>query len=141
MDDPIVERLVAESESKIADIGSQIEHLQSLLTKEYNKLAELKYSTIPIHVLPMEILSEIFSISIVPIRPDGVLSDNHDVSLYLSHVCRYWRQVALGTPRLWTQLYIPILECPTAAYIDGIKTWLGRSMQLPLSIKISAGVC
>ena len=90
----------------------------------------------PINNLPIELLSYIFSLSTYPIlttgsrgfppgptrtkeeeeeekeedgyRPPTITTESVQVPLVLSSVNRLWRQVALGTPHLWSSLCITV---------------------------------
>ncbi|TFK50603.1 hypothetical protein OE88DRAFT_1661108 [Heliocybe sulcata] len=82
--------------------------------------------------LPPEVLAEIFAAYIcahgqpeVPIR---LSSGPHQpyAWLVITHVCHHWRTVALGTPSLWTEVYLTQPEC--------VQMMLTRSKQVPLSI-------
>ena len=82
-------------------------------------------SSNPINNLPVELLSFIFSLSTYPsvggfpghiteegeeedYRPPTITTESVQVPLVLSSVCRLWRQVALGTPYLWSNLCITV---------------------------------
>ena len=81
----------------------------------------------PINNLPIELLSYIFSLSTYPsstttggfpgpeeeeeeeyYRPPTITTESVQVPLVLSSVSRLWRQVALGTPQLWSSLCITV---------------------------------
>ena len=74
----------------------------------------------PINNLPIELLSYIFSLSTYPTtggfpgpteeeyRPPTITTESVQVPLVLSSVSRLWRQVALGTPQLWSSLCITV---------------------------------
>ncbi|KAH7885048.1 hypothetical protein F5I97DRAFT_1928465 [Phlebopus sp. FC_14] len=51
----------------------------------------------------------------------------------VSHVCRHWRNVALSTPSLWTQINVLCIERPP---FERVSTLLERSKSLPLDIRI-----
>jgi len=55
--------------------------------------------------MPPEILAKIF-LSCLPHKPIDHEQPNVKISpMNLCHTCYYWRNVALGTPRLWNSLY------------------------------------
>jgi len=55
--------------------------------------------------VPREILAQIF-LSCLPRRPiDHKQPDLKISPMTLCHICSYWRNVALGTPRLWNSLH------------------------------------
>ena len=74
----------------------------------------------PINKLPIELLAYIFSLSTYPTtggfpgpteeeyRPPTITTESVQVPLILSSVSRLWRQVALGTPHLWSSLCITV---------------------------------
>lgn len=74
----------------------------------------------PINNLPVELLSCIFCFSTYPATgelsgpnteeyaPPTITTESVQVPLLLSSVSRHWRQVALGTPSLWSSLCITI---------------------------------
>ncbi|KAF7357435.1 hypothetical protein MSAN_01339500 [Mycena sanguinolenta] len=96
----------------------------------------------PICTLPVELLAHIFVLRLT-IR-ESVFKDSLYVrdTFRLSHVCRYWRQIANGTPQLWTgpiQVDFTRRSHPEKEniYVAGLQAWLARSE--PLSIPISIG--
>ncbi|KAK7042656.1 F-box domain-containing protein [Favolaschia claudopus] len=84
--------------------------------------------------LPNEILSPIFLLAVG--QPQH-WHDGSDPSITtspttLSHICRRWRQVSLGTGSLWTQI---VLTYPTSnEQLTCALTWLSRSTTYPLDI-------
>ncbi|KAK7036177.1 F-box domain-containing protein [Favolaschia claudopus] len=84
--------------------------------------------------LPNEILSTIF---LLAIEQPQHCHDDLDPSLTtspttLSHICRRWRQVSLGTGSLWTHI---VLTYPTSnEQLTRALTWLSRSKSYPLDI-------
>jgi len=84
----------------------------------------------PISSLPFEVLSSIFeagrhlSASATSLCPFEVL---------VSHVTKYWRDVALNTPRLWTRLR---LHCGRASTINKANIYLLRSNDLLLDLHL-----
>ncbi|TFK71277.1 hypothetical protein BDN72DRAFT_837871 [Pluteus cervinus] len=94
-------------------------------------LKALQTSIAPISRLPAEVLSQIMDWSYR-------LSKNpHRTRLYLTWVCRYWRDVALGDPQLWrkTQNYPEEIEDPTQASIF-VQECFARSRSLDLEISL-----
>lgn len=72
--------------------------------------------------LPAEILSMIFMT--YPRLPDGAL--NNKMLIRISHVCRYWRSIALSTQYLWTHVDF--------RYGSEVIT---RSQTLPIHLRIA----
>ncbi|KAJ6546802.1 hypothetical protein B0H19DRAFT_1074806 [Mycena capillaripes] len=82
----------------------------------------------PIRRLPPEILQTIF-IESMGLEPDVVP--------VVGQVCRYWREVATGTPRLWSDISIGRTRFVfTQRYRELASLFLERSVNGPLSISI-----
>ncbi|KAJ6455385.1 hypothetical protein C8R45DRAFT_592248 [Mycena sanguinolenta] len=133
-----IERLIEESESNIISPESQINTPIELRDRERAYVAELRNLIFPITKLPVELVAEIFHLTI---RGD----DRHVWdALGISQVCSYWRQIAHSTPRLWTgpmEVYIRQGRGSDGeqAYVDGLKTWLQRSAPLSVPITLLLG--
>ncbi|EPS98416.1 hypothetical protein FOMPIDRAFT_1094423, partial [Fomitopsis schrenkii] len=90
------------------------------LRKTFNTLA-------PIAVLPPETLCAIFSHATDIASRDA---SNKAAACYsmisISHVCKHWREVALGCPILWSTLHFDAMppQC--------IAEFLRRSQEVPL---------
>ena len=67
---------------------------------------ELRNHIIPIHRFPSEVLAHIFSISKVIDPPRRY----HLGWIRTSHVCRYWREVTIEHPKLWTKISLDLGE-------------------------------
>ncbi|KAJ7257086.1 hypothetical protein C8J57DRAFT_1235361 [Mycena rebaudengoi] len=115
-------------EDSLAAAHRERESLQS-------QLDDYKY---PILSLPVDITLEIF-IHFLPSYPlrsplTGSLSPE-----ILGQVCREWREVALGTPRLWRAIEIELrldFDLLVDAQLSILDTWLARSKNCPLSVSI-----
>lgn len=93
----------------------------------------------PVHNLPAEILSDIFlHVCEFPLdaAPDQYpLAAHRYISpIDLSHVCQYWRNVALSRRHLWTFIFVSVAH---EHHIDRIDAFLERSKECPLDISIS----
>ncbi|KAH8091699.1 hypothetical protein BXZ70DRAFT_476761 [Cristinia sonorae] len=87
----------------------------------------------PISRLPVEVLADIFRWCL----PDTatVFTPRRRLSwISVTHVCRYWRDVALQTPTLWTAIPVGQGSVPFA------KEFLARSRRSPLRIYITVNV-
>ncbi|KAG8822701.1 hypothetical protein FRC17_009489 [Serendipita sp. 399] len=130
-----------------------------------NALAKLYSHLAPIRTLPTEILAEIFQLAAAeeeaiskevhgqPLRLDFHWNNFNEHRLIprgllvqekLSHVCSYWRDVALSIPTLWHKLTFsvftsdpdePLIEENTGT-IQRMGLWLERTKQAPLHITI-----
>ncbi|KAK7048004.1 F-box domain-containing protein [Favolaschia claudopus] len=121
--------------SKIASLESQIDALIALRDHERDTIQVLRHITSPIRSLPVELLSEIFDLTIRD-QTHIMIKD----TFRISQVCSDWRHVAHNTARLWTRpLQVsPWRRSPKSerAYIAGLNTWLARSGTLPISLKL-----
>ncbi|KAJ6451582.1 hypothetical protein C8R45DRAFT_1041721 [Mycena sanguinolenta] len=86
----------------------------------------------PIRTLAVELLAEIFDLAI---QDRTHIEDTYRVS----HVCSDWRQIAHGTPRLWTRP-LQVDVCRKGVLVqDGLRIWLARSAPLPVSLLLAKG--
>ncbi|KAJ7251154.1 hypothetical protein B0H12DRAFT_1324134 [Mycena haematopus] len=120
-----VERFIEESELKIASLESRISALVKLCDRERACVAALRHLISPIHTLPVELLAEIFDLTIL---------NSHYVQVTLV------KNVAHRTPRLWTRpIQIDLQPSRSGdrnqVYVDGLKAWLVRSA--PLTVPVS----
>jgi len=81
--------------------------------------------TDPASYLPSELVQEIFTQA-------GPASYSHDPPLSL--VSRKWRSLALGTPKLWSMIYIRSVGW--FATPRRLHTWLSRTFEHPLEIHL-----
>ncbi|KAJ7866342.1 hypothetical protein B0H13DRAFT_2561468 [Mycena leptocephala] len=130
--------------ARVADLEAQISHLEhslSALREEKNlaqeRLDSYKY---PVLTFPSVIVSEIF-IHFLPGYPLLPLLTGFLSPTLLTHICCRWREIALGTPTLWSAI--------TSSYNDGIPLkqkahlfdlWLKRSRFCLLSLQIGGGM-
>ncbi|KAJ7726512.1 hypothetical protein B0H16DRAFT_265517 [Mycena metata] len=128
--------LIKASEDKIARIDSQIKDLERLRDRERRIVARLRAAIAPVHKLPAELLVEIFRYKCDSEYTATWRSVIKKVQV-LSHVCVYWRRVAINTPRLWTNtLSIELGKATTDAYAARLKEWLNRSAPLPIGVHL-----
>ncbi|KAH7871959.1 uncharacterized protein C8R40DRAFT_1174034 [Lentinula edodes] len=93
----------------------------------------LTRSPSPIYSLPCEMLSLIFTeYCLMSISPNKKPSPQS----VLTQVCSTWRQVAHGTPRLWSRFQALLGDNGFEVHGDAMTTWLGRSGEVPLEIAI-----
>lgn len=115
------DELVRAARRKIdGDIDKLERTIQSLRTKR-NELS-------PTSVLPPEILSRIFVLA----RDWSVRVEFNNPASWIcvGHVCRHWREVALGCPSLWS---VPVFNRPNLA-----QEMLQRSKTAALTIRSTA---
>ncbi|KAJ7615847.1 hypothetical protein FB45DRAFT_234518 [Roridomyces roridus] len=136
-------------EAEAASLTQQINRLQSQLDELSAKRDSL-HQFIDAHLalvspfrrLPEDLVREIF-VACLPSKENATLRAS-DAPMLLCHITRYWRNLALSTPRLWTSLHI---FCPPAMVDstmvqrinDTADAWLSRSGSLPLSLSLVQG--
>ncbi|TFY60171.1 hypothetical protein EVG20_g7520, partial [Dentipellis fragilis] len=87
-------------------------------------------ATRPACRLPTEILSMIFlhlHVDYATLEMRSRYRPTHHMLLNLTHVCRYWRSVALGYARLWTSIPVVDYSC--------IVAFAARSKNMPVSAR------
>ncbi|KAJ7127705.1 hypothetical protein C8R44DRAFT_910890 [Mycena epipterygia] len=88
----------------------------------------------PVLTFPNEIISEIFLESLDSSKRS--LSDPSS-PLFLGHICRKWREIALSTPSLWTDIGLYLGNVAAhESQLRLLETWLRRSRECPLSISL-----
>ncbi|KAJ7458618.1 hypothetical protein FB451DRAFT_1508047 [Mycena latifolia] len=98
-------------------------------------VASLKTALSPIRRIPPEILAEIFLLcrnsSLRDV--DYSVADPRHAPTVLTHVSSRWREVCMGSPRLWDHLHLQTHTAPPVALLQSI---LARTSTLPLSVNI-----
>ncbi|KAJ7162935.1 hypothetical protein C8R46DRAFT_1221736 [Mycena filopes] len=128
--------LIQASEANIARIESQIRDLERLRDRERGILTRLRSAIAPVHKLPAELLVEVFRYTC----DDPTFDHPSTIKKVqaLTHVCAYWRRVAITTPQLWTHFPpIQLAKTPRDAFLAGLKEWLKRSAALPIDIYLA----
>ena len=129
-------------------IISTQKHFPKLVQYTALEMSVLRHKAVLSHLraFPPELLAEIFTFAVLP-RPfheELTSVPIEDPPYFISHavaqVCSYWREVALSTPQLWTD--IPIIDeaCTVNEYSDFIflvDAFLERSKSLPINVYIS----
>ncbi|KDQ51344.1 hypothetical protein JAAARDRAFT_532423 [Jaapia argillacea MUCL 33604] len=107
-------------------IAQEQEHL-----KQVAILRSARNSFNPIHRLPIEVVLEIFSIVAETWYPRTVEDVRPSVCwLALTHVCHYWRELALNTPTLWTTIDVDLRD------LRWTRAFLERSQNTSLDLRI-----
>lgn len=97
--------------------------------------------------LPPEIASHIFTLflpndvdnSYSISYPTGLLPTTAITPLRLGAVCQAWREIAWSTPALWSSISIDMFATNKAT-AEIVREWLRRSGELPLYIRLYAGL-
>ncbi|KAF7362753.1 hypothetical protein MVEN_00624800 [Mycena venus] len=77
--------------------------------------------------LPFEIVSKFLVFALPYVEPD----DFGETPWYLGHICRYWRDVALASPSLWSDI---VIMRPNKYPTEKFQTQLTRSSNSPLKV-------
>ncbi|CAE6471089.1 unnamed protein product [Rhizoctonia solani] len=101
-------------------------------------------TTVPINRLPQEVLTRVFHI-VVDDQPE-ILDATHapfQISLSfpkhpeaLSHVCFEWRQTALASHSLWTQIDLVLHHPLGPGFLSRAKAHVERAGRLPLDVRM-----
>ncbi|KAF9513664.1 hypothetical protein BS47DRAFT_1343891, partial [Hydnum rufescens UP504] len=107
--------------ANVRDVASRIRSIQTNLER---RNALTKNADTPIHLLPPDVLGDIFM--------TAVWSERSFV-VKISHVCSYWRAVALQHTRLWAH----IKARAGNSFLNGaVREWIRRSGDGPLDIML-----
>ncbi|KAJ7046491.1 hypothetical protein C8F04DRAFT_1064459 [Mycena alexandri] len=150
--DADIRRLIAESELELASLESEIAELKlrfveceaplasSSLFEQRDReritAAVLRHLVAPVRSLPVELLAEIFSLTIRDKERLYSARYKHFQDAYrVSHVCSEWQQITLCTPQLWTGTVAVTVE--VGADAEGLRAWLARSDPLPVPVVLA----
>ncbi|KAI0304274.1 hypothetical protein B0F90DRAFT_1704155 [Multifurca ochricompacta] len=112
-------------DTSIPDLREALSSLESKMASLISERERLEEA--PIQRLPSELLASIFTI--------GVLGSEEEDTLMLSNimlVCRYWADVAMNTPVLWSRVVVS-----NHVSLDKAKRRLSRSKSVPLHVDIN----
>ncbi|KAJ7163115.1 hypothetical protein C8R46DRAFT_1102540 [Mycena filopes] len=147
-----IQQFLEESRSKISELESQISELEPHFAKsQFTSFVErrnrescvadvLRYLSSSIQSLPVELLVEVFALTICKERDPQSGRSTHFRDAYLvSHVCSDWRQAAEGAPSLWTgpvdvDFRRSVWSEDSDVEVQGYRTWLARSA--PMSFPV-----
>ncbi|KAF7972273.1 hypothetical protein HWV62_18606 [Athelia sp. TMB] len=115
-------------------LDSEIEHVETILKRlRYNRsalqhLSDRHHNVLnPTRRLPVEILGEIF------VQLQEMLGGR---SITPTQICRHWREVAIGTSRLWNCIKVSHHSGRQARDTEMVTLWLQRSGGQPLNIML-----
>ncbi|KAG8791149.1 hypothetical protein FRC12_010029 [Ceratobasidium sp. 428] len=102
------------------------------------KLLNMSTTRVPVHKLPIETLSYIFSIVAAssPCRPADNQRDN---LLDIPQVCVRWNRVAVDTPSLWSHIDINLSYFSVATALERARLWLNRCHNMPIHLHLDDG--
>lgn len=117
---PLLREALNMLESKMASLMSERDELES-------NLAQAVRLQSPIQRLPCEILSSIFVVGVFQAEDEDPLM----VST-LMLVCRYWAELAIGTPQLWSNIVFSAHDS-----LEKARRKLQRSRACPIDVSIN----
>ncbi|THU92104.1 hypothetical protein K435DRAFT_967817 [Dendrothele bispora CBS 962.96] len=142
---------VADAEKDLADYDTEIVRLETTISALKHKrthleryLANCRSLLSPIRRLPLEILTLVFLyLCREPIKEFGI--SDFDIALPafdLSQVCAIWREVALNTPAIWSNVLFDLkkrfcFQQKINLSHSLIRLCLERSSQVPLNLTLS----
>ncbi|KAF9049327.1 hypothetical protein BDZ89DRAFT_978266 [Hymenopellis radicata] len=134
---------LARLELEITRVSTLLQHLVSQRDDTRTCINSHLAILTPIRRLPVEILQEIFG-HCLPAKQSCAASQ---APLVLTRVCVLWRQVAIGTPRLWDTLVMRLPSRPSFIGDDTVVStrsrlrlmalWLERSKAVPFTLLLS----
>ena len=122
-----------EIDSSISRLDAQIKDHQRRRHALCDHRQMLATLLAPVRRLAPELLGEIFRFCLP--------QDYHEEGAYKavmlpSHVCKYWRDVALSTPTLWTNIVLRITNKTFESQAALVTTWFSRTGSLSLSFTL-----
>src|ERR1700729_4648142 len=102
-EETLIRRSYWETDSSISRLVVQINNLLLQHRALCNRRQMLATLLSPVRRLPPELLGEIFRYCL---PHDYHEKGAHNAVMLPSHVCKHWRDVALSTPPLWTNILL-----------------------------------
>lgn len=136
-----IRSLIASYEAEHTMLTCGISELTSKRDQITSELTKWRQVLCPIRRIPSELLAEIFSYFMAPLKDakytwelNGRPRDN---PLVLTHVCAVWRRVAFETSRLWTHLKLVFIGVIVTDYsIATLKDFLSHSQPHPINLEL-----
>ena len=131
---------VCATQADISELDSAIGRLRAA-TKELEDKQKALLN--PITRLPAEVLSQIFQQCVIvtwlgrTTESFNKYLDLDKTPLRLAGVSRHWRNVALNSPRLWSNFSLLLRPKDTKRHIELATMWFSRSGNSPLSIHLT----
>ncbi|KAK0491714.1 hypothetical protein EDD18DRAFT_1080494, partial [Armillaria luteobubalina] len=99
-------RRIAQLDSLIHTTTSLLEYLTKDRSQAIANQRDAKQILSPSRRLPLEVLTEIFIQCWLFCGRMGPPLNPHAAPWKLTHVCRKWREVALATPKIWSNIHL-----------------------------------
>ncbi|KAF7311690.1 F-box domain-containing protein [Mycena indigotica] len=155
-----IRSFVEPHDATLLELDANVARLQLLLDDAIDKrdrlggfVAAHKALLSPLRRMPEDILRLIF----VQTLPGSRSASMHpsEGPLLLARVCRYWRDLALATPQLWSSIHIVVPQPDSspswgpeaqsspswaqAQALTSLTRWLDRGVKAPLEITLQLG--
>ncbi|THU89783.1 hypothetical protein K435DRAFT_282627 [Dendrothele bispora CBS 962.96] len=93
-----------------------------------------KRALFPLRRVPAEIILEVTEYA----RDDEQATDANGILWVMGKVCGSWREIILGTPSLWTNVFVDLSSSASDYKKDLVvlRAWLDRSKDLPLNVRV-----
>ncbi|KAL0066533.1 hypothetical protein AAF712_006576 [Marasmius tenuissimus] len=135
------QRKVAELNAHIARLETTLEQLRTERDSLQTYIDSHRALLSPFRRFPEDVLREVFlwCLDPYPVR------STRRAPLLLTTICKYWRDIALRTPRLWSSIHVYIPRCWNErqfealvhARVAGFKRWLELSGSTPLYLSVT----
>lgn len=136
-------------EEKRDILNKQLEEVNVKIIEAQSEYGAIRNKHSPILQLPVEVTCFIFEHTQLPISVDEEKEEEEEeeepqylMEVVVSHVCRRWRKIALGYPKLWSSFYYEAdesLRDPSCVPLDRLESYLERSAALPLRLWFDFG--
>ncbi|KAJ7619458.1 hypothetical protein FB45DRAFT_930848 [Roridomyces roridus] len=97
-----VREILRGKEARLAALQTQMVQLQGEIMEHKSLLS-------PVHLLPHDIVSEIF-LYFAPVRQHSKSCVPVQIPWRLGHICKSWRVIALSLARLWSVFDLPLIN-------------------------------
>ncbi|KAJ3523724.1 hypothetical protein NMY22_g11311 [Coprinellus aureogranulatus] len=109
----VEKREVATIEGEMEDLHQRIAFLDSRKATHMQKINEFQALLSPVRALPTDILGEIFLACLnVYLEEDPAARMGKHPAGILSQVCKLWRELALGMPKIWSVIDVWLPKHP-----------------------------
>ena len=132
-EETVIRQSYWETHSSILRLEIQIKdliHRRHALCNHHQMLATLLS---PVRRIPPELLGEIFRYCL----PQNYCEEgSHKAVMLPSHICKHWRDVALSTQTMWTNIFLHVTDKTFESRAALVTTWFSRSGGSPLSFTL-----
>ncbi|KAJ7622596.1 hypothetical protein DFH06DRAFT_1482078 [Mycena polygramma] len=135
---PAIRDIISDGQNQIEAVNARILRLHAALAKlnrERDEIAQHLRNCgailSPVRRMPPELICAIFALTLAKDHKDD---DFPAPPWYLGHICRFWRDCALGYPHLWSSITIPSSPFSAGRVLPILETQLLRSTNAPLDV-------